>query len=168
MVWKTLSEMFKDSPKKLYVAKRLFAYGLRIDERGHILLRDVKVPYASFAKAIGVDRRTVKETVMKLLQNDLTRAFFNNIEPAGPFLIKVLRLLKYRCLAIEVFEDKPGIIAMVATALAKRGVNIVQVLAEDPNLVEKPKLYIIVAGEVPGDAISEILKNSNIKSITVQ
>lgn len=168
MVWKTLSEMFKDSPKKLYVAKQLFTYGLRIDEKGHILLRDVKIPYTSFAKAIGVDRRTVKETIIKLLQNDLTKRFFNNIEPAGPFLIKVLRLLKYRCLTIEVFEDKPGIIAMVATALAKRGVNIVQVLAEDPTLVERPKLYIIVAGDVPGDAISEILKDSNIKSITVQ
>jgi len=160
--------MFKDSPKKLYVAKQLFAYGLRIDEKGHILLRDIKIPYASFANAVGVDRRTVKETIMKLLQNECTKNFFINIEPAGPFLIKVSRILGYRCLAIEVFEDRPGIIAMVATALAKRGVNIVQILAEDPNLVERPKLYIIVTGEVPGDAISEILKDSNIKSITVQ
>lgn len=167
-MWKILAEMFKDSPKKLYVAKQLFAYGLRIDSKGRILLGNVKVPYASFASAIGVDRRTVKETVMKLLQNEQTKIFFTNIEPAGPFLIKVSRILGYRCLAIEVFEDRPGIIAMVATALAKRGVNIVQILAEDPNLVERPKLYIIVAGEVPGDAISEILKNSNIKSITVQ
>ncbi len=168
MVWELLSDMFKDSPKKLYVAKQIFAHGLRVDERGRILLRDIRVPYTSFARAIGVDRRTVKETIAKLLEDERTRAFFRNIEPAGPFLIRVSRMLGYRCLIVEVFRDKPGIIAMVSSALAKRGVNIVQVLAEDPNLVERPKLYMIVTGDVPGEAVSEILKDPNIKSVTIQ
>ncbi|RLE69693.1 MAG: hypothetical protein DRJ43_03610 [Thermoprotei archaeon] len=68
---------------------------------------------------------------------------------------------------IEVTRDKPGILAYVSTLLAERGINILQVVAEHPLLVENPKLYVIIEGEVPGDAIPLLLKHEVIKSVTV-
>ena len=167
-IWKYLEKKFHNSPKKLYVAKQIFAHGLRISENGTLLLGKIKIPYTSLATAIGVDRRTVKETVISLLNDRKTKDFFKNLENAGPFLREVARILGYRCLIIEVFQDKPGILARIASIIEKKNINIVQVVAEDPNLVKNPKLYIIIAcDKVPGEVISEILKDPNIKSLTI-
>jgi len=166
-LWSSLEKRFRRGSKKMLVAKTLFKYGLRINKVGEVFLGDIKIPYTAVSRALGVDRRTLKSTIEDILKERFLRDFFMNLEPAGPFLRRVSKILGYRCLAIEVYEDKPGILAMVSTALAKRGVNIVQVIAEDPNLVEEPKLYVIVAGEVPGDALNEIIRNENIKSLTI-
>ncbi|RLE80923.1 MAG: hypothetical protein DRJ51_04865 [Thermoprotei archaeon] len=166
-IWERLEEKFGRSSKKMLVAKTIFKYGLRIDDKGQIFLGDIKIPYTSIAKPLGVDRRTVKETVFEILGDNILKDFFKNLEPAGPFLRRVSRILNYRCIAVEVFEDRPGILAKVSGALAKRDVNVVQVIAEDPNLVENPKLYVIVKGEPPGEAISEILRDPNTKSVTI-
>ncbi|RLE92561.1 MAG: regulator, partial [Thermoprotei archaeon] len=44
---------------------------------------------------------------------------------------------------------------------------IVQVVAEDPNLIPNAKLYIIVEGDIPGNVIQKMLENPIIKRVTV-
>ncbi len=167
-IWDVIEEKFGRSSKKIAVIKTLMMYGFRIDGNGIIYCGKVKIPYVSVARACNVDRRTVKETIKDLLKNNILKEFFMNLEPAGAFLRKVAKILGYRCLVIRAVEDKPGILAMVSTALAKRNVNIVQVIAEDPNLFENPRLYIITSNEIPGEAISEILQNKDmIESLTI-
>ena len=165
-LWKTLEEKLGKDSKKMYVARTLFQYGLRIVNE-EIRLGDIKIPYTSLAKALGVDRRTVKETLKIISEDPFLRKFFEKLENAGPFLRSVSRLLGYRCLVVEVYEDKPGILARIASSLAKYNINIVQVIAEDPNLVENPKLYIIVSCNIPGETLNEILYNSNVKQVTI-
>jgi len=166
-LWDEINERFSRADKKKEVVKILFKYGLRITEKGEIYLGTVRIPYVSIAKAAGVDRRTVKETVNELLKSPFLKEFFSRLEPAGPFLRKVSRLLGYYCIMVEVSRDQPGILASVSGILARRGINIVQALAEDPNMVNDPKLYIITSSPVSSEALEEMLKNPIIKSITL-
>lgn len=165
-IWPEVERVLGSSEKRLKIAQTILLHGLRITEKG-VYCGDLKVTISSLAKVCGVDRRTVLETLRAIRGSKKLREIFENIEPAGPFLYKVARTLGYRCLIIQVHRDQPGILASVSTALAKRNVNIVQVVAEDPNIFPEAKLYVIVEGEVPGDAIQEILSNPVIKSISI-
>jgi len=45
--------------------------------------------------------------------------------------------------------------------------SIKQVIAEDPEIYEEPKLYIITDGQIQGDLIPKIKQISSVKSITI-
>ncbi|RLE66766.1 MAG: hypothetical protein DRJ38_00855 [Thermoprotei archaeon] len=169
-LWDLINLKFGRAEKKLRVIKAFLKYGFKLKrEKGKVFiyLDKVKISYSALANALGVDRRVVVETVKNLIEDEFLRNFFENLEPAGASLRGVSRLLGYRCLIVETYEDKPGILASVAAALAKRNINILQVIADDPNIIENPKLYVIVSGDVPGDVVNEILENKIIKNITI-
>ncbi|RLE76941.1 MAG: amino acid-binding protein [Thermoprotei archaeon] len=169
-LWDIINSKFGRAEKKMKVVKAFLKYGFKLKrekDRIFIYLDKVKISYSALANALGVDRRVVVETVKNLAEDEFLRNFFENLEPAGASLRGVSRLLGYRCIIVETYEDKPGILASVAVALAKRNINILQVIADDPNIIENPKLYIIVSGDVPGDVVNEILENKVIKNITI-
>ncbi len=153
--------------KKLEVLKVLLKYGLSVRDGVIYLGERIKVPYKSVALEAGVDRRTVFETTRLITNDEFLREFFSRLRPAGPSLVNVAKLLGYRCLVVETFEDKPGILAWVASALAEKGINILQVVAEDPTLYEEPKLYIVVSSSVPGEVIDKILQHPAIKRVSI-
>jgi len=163
---------FRNSEAQARVALFLLKHGLSVKVRGEreaprIYLGDVYVPYRSVAKACGVDWRTVRETVMRIAKHPKLREFFERLENAGPFFRGVTKLLGYRCIVVETVRDQPGILAYVAGLLAERGINILQVIAEHPLIVDNPKLYIIIQDEVPGDFVPLALRHPAIKSVTV-
>ncbi|RLF02599.1 MAG: hypothetical protein DRK00_09805, partial [Thermoprotei archaeon] len=132
-----------------------------------VFLGEIPVPYKSLAVACGVDWRTVKETLERISRNSFLREFFRRLENAGPFLRGVTRLLGYRCIVVETVRDQPGILAYVSGLLAEKGINILQVVAEHPLLVENPRLYVIIEGELPDGVIPRLLRHEVIKSVTV-
>jgi len=160
-------EAVKGHEKKLEVLKVLLKYGLSVRDGMIYIGERIKVPYKSVAQEAGVDRRTVLEAVRLILSDEFLREFFSGLRPAGPSLVNVAKLLGYRCLIIETHEDRPGILAWVASALAEKGINILQVVAEDPTLYEEPKLYVIVSSGVPGEVIDKILQHSAIKRVSI-
>mgnify|MGYP000509966497 CR=1 FL=1 len=169
-LWNVIQSKFGRAEKKLRVVKAFLKYGFKLKKEKNkisIYLDKVKISYSALANALEVDRRVVAETVKNIAEDNFLREFFEKLEPAGASLRGVSRLLGYRCLVVETYEDRPGILASVATALAKRNINILQVIADDPNIIENPKLYVIVSGEVPGDVVNEILQNKVIKNITI-
>lgn len=162
-----LRSTLSEGTKKSSVLRVMLKYGLRVDERGEVYCGGLRIPYSSIAREASVDRRTVKKVVEEILSDDDLRSFFSNLEPAGPFLRKVAKLAGYRCLVIETIEDRPGIVAHVSSALAKKNINIIQIVAEDPHIYQQQKLYIITEGEVPGEVINEILSSPIIRSVTI-
>lgn len=132
-----------------------------------IYLGDMPVPYRSVARACSVDWRTVRETARKIVENPRLKEFFEKLENAGPFFRGVTKLLGYRCIVVETYQDQPGILAYVSGLLAERSINILQVIAEHPLIVDNPRLYIIIQNEVPSDFVPRVLQHPAIKSVTV-
>jgi len=66
-------------------------------------------------------------------------------------------VLDLTVLTIEVTAaGESGIVAEVTGILADRGISIRQVLSEDPEFTDDPKLYVITDAELPGDLLVEI------------
>lgn len=162
-----IDEIFREKPGRREVAKLLIKMGISVKNR-ELYLGNVKIPYISIASALGVDRRVVVSTIDEILRDDELRFFFQNLLPAGPFLRDVARNMGYTCLTIVPHRDQPGILAAITSIIAKYNVNIVQVIAEDPRLYPVQKVYIVVEGDVPGGAISEIMKLDFIKSLQIE
>ena len=162
-----IDEIFRDKPAQKEVAKLLLKMGISVKGRD-LYLGNLKIPYKSVADALGIDRRVVIHTINEILKDDILRFFYQNLLPAGPFLRDVARDMGYTCLTIVPHRDQPGILAAITSIIAKYNVNIVQVIAEDPELYPTQKVYIVVEGELPGEAISEIMKLEFIKSLQIQ
>ena len=166
-MWSSIVKKFEGSPAKLRVARLLIEYGFRIGDDGRIYCGDVEIPDTKIAKVLGVDRRVVRETVKYIMSDEVLRKVFTKLKPAGALLRDVATLFNYGVLEIRAEPSAIGIIAGVTKALAKAGISIRQIHAEDPDLNPDPKLIIITEKPVPGDVIPEILKVPSVKSVTI-
>lgn len=165
--WERVGSVLGGKEKRLRVVKLLLRYGLSARGDGVYVGEKVKVSLKSIAEEAGVDRRTVLETLRAVSSDPVLREFFEKLRPAGPSLVSVARVLGYRCLVVEIYEDRPGILAWVSSALAERGINILQVVAEDPNIYEEPKMYVVVSQDIPEGVISKILQHPAIKRVSI-
>lgn len=56
-------------------------------------------------------------------------------------------------------------LARVISKIAERGINIVQVVAEDPKLNPDGKLTIVTEKPIPDDLVNEISKLKGVKKV---
>ena len=157
---------FRDKPAQKSVIEFLINYGLSVKD-GNIYLGEIKIPFSSIADVVGVDRRVVVSAVKSIEEDEYLKNFFGKLLPAGPFLRDVARDIGYTVLIVIPYRDQPGIIAGVSTILAKHSINIVQIIAEAPQLKEVQKMYIVVEGGVPGEVINEIKKLDFIDTLQI-
>lgn len=167
-MWEQLDSIFQRAEKSLGVVKLMLEHGLRLNSQGEIYCGRIKLSYTALARACGSDRRTVKQAISKILSNPKLAELFSNLEPAGAALKNVARLLNYKCIIVEPTQDRPGIIAEVTKLVALHGLNIIQLIAEDPKLHPNPKLYMILENPPPPELITGILAIPGIKSVSIQ
>jgi len=161
-----VEDLFKDSPSKLKVAKKLVLYGLSV-KNGKIYCNDIEIPYKSLARACDVDQRVVRSTIDSISSNKKVSNIFSKLE-SSVNLKDVSKEIGFGVLVISAYDPKePGIIASVSKIIADFKINIRQAIVEDPEFIEEPKLYIITEESLPGEIIPKIKNLKNIKSITI-
>ena len=166
-MWNKTKHFFEDSPSKLKVAKLIVETGLRIGNNGKIYCGEIEVPATKIAAAAGVDRRVIKETAEDILKAEDLRGIFMNLKPAGPLLRDVAKYLGYGVVEIKAKPETPGIIAEVTVLIAKEGISIRQILAEDAEIYPDPKLIIITDRPIPGELLPKLLKIPTVKQVTI-
>jgi predicted regulator of amino acid metabolism with ACT domain len=166
-LWREVTHFFEGSPSKLKVAKLIIENGLRIGEQGKIYCGEVEVPATKIASAVEVDRRVVKEMARAILTSDSLRQIFTNLKPAGPLLRDVARHLGYGVVEIRAKPAAPGIIAEATALIAKVGISIRQILAEDAEIYPDPKLIIITEKLIPGEMLSKFLNIPTVTQVTI-
>jgi predicted regulator of amino acid metabolism with ACT domain len=166
-LWKKTKHFFEDSPSKLKVAKLIVETGLRIGDKGKIYCGEIEVPATKIAIVAGVDRRVIKETAEAILKVEDLRGIFMNLKPAGPLLRDVAQYLGYGVVEIKAKPEAPGIIAEVTVLIAKEGISIRQILAEDAEIYPDPKLILITDRPIPGELLPKLLKIPTVKQVTI-
>jgi len=166
IMWGKIEHYFDEYPVRKQIAKTLLKYGLRVSEDMKVKAGDIEVPYTKIAKALDVDRRVVKETVMMILKVPELREIFINLEPTV-HMKYVGRHVGYGVIEIEPEPRAIGILAKIAQKIAERDINIVQVVAEDPELYPEATLTIITEKPIPGDLINELSKLEGVKRISI-
>jgi len=156
-MWRQISERLKDYPGRLRVARALVELGLSVRD-GRIFCGDIEQSELKIARAIGVDRRTVRETVEFVESDSVLQSVFKGLKPAGPFLPNVARFLGYRVIEIYADPHAVGIVTEASALISREGITIRQAVADDPDLTPEPKLTLVVEREPSGDAIQKMLK----------
>ncbi|MEM2999283.1 MAG: amino acid-binding protein [Candidatus Bathyarchaeia archaeon] len=166
-MWSTIKKYLEGYPERLKVARILVENGLSTKD-GRIYLNQIEIPPLRVARAAGVDRRTVNETLKVIRANRELKLIFEEIRPAGHSLKEIAKYLNLGVLEITPVDAKtPGILANSAMILAKAGLSIRQAIVDDPELSPEPKLTLIVEKKIPGELIPELLKVSGVAKVSI-
>lgn len=166
-MWNQIKHRFERYPSRMDVARKIIELGLRIDPDGKVYCDDVEINDVALARAIGVDRRTVRATAETILEDEKLRGIFQNLRPAGALLRDAAGELDFGVVEIEADARNPGILAAAARLIADKGISIRQAHAGDPELDETPRLTIITETPIPGGLLKDFLKIDGVKRVSI-
>jgi uncharacterized protein len=158
---------FETHPERLQVATFLLKNGLSV-KVDKIYVNKVEVPTLKVARAVGVDRRTVNETIRAMSMDKEIKNVFSKLESAGPSLRAVAKQIGLG--VVEITADNPnkvGVLANASRVLAEQGISIRQALVDDPELNPDRKPTLIGDRVIPGDVIPIILKIPRVAEVSV-
>ncbi len=159
--------LFEAHSERLQVATFLLQNGLSV-KGDKIYINEVEVPTLKVARAVGVDRRTVNETIRAMNMDKEIKNVFSKLESAGPSLRGVAKQIGLGVVEITANNpNKVGILANASRVLADHGISIRQALVDDPELKPDPKLTLIGDRAIPGEAIPLILKIPGVAKVSV-
>ena len=149
-------EKFEGSPSQQAVIRLFLERGFSVNEAGRVVSGGIEIPYTGIARELNVDRRVVDSTTDAILADPELKRIFTNISSV-PSLMDLAPVLDLTVMTIEVAAaDEAGIVAEVTGILAGHDVSIRQVLSDDPEFTDDPKLYVITDAELSGDLLVEI------------
>lgn len=166
-MWINVKKHFEGHPERLRVARVLIENGLSV--RGEkIYVNEIEIPPVRVARAAGVDRRTVKESLNAIRSNRELRPIFEGIRSAGLSLKEIAKHLELGVVEITPVDARtPGILANSAMILAKNGLSIRQAIVDDPELSPEPKLTLIAEKKIPGNLIPDLLNVKGVAKVSV-
>ena len=167
-MWNEIQKIFAKNPKKLEVARTILELGLCIGIDKKIYCGTIEIPYSKMASALEIDRRVVISTIEKIMEDTQLKKIFTQIRPAGPSFQEVAKLAAFEFGLVEISAEPKtvGIIAKITELIAKEGVSIRQILAQDPELYPDPKLIIITEKPIT-DITNKFLDITGIKSVSI-
>jgi predicted regulator of amino acid metabolism with ACT domain len=156
---------FEGSPGQQAVVRLLLARGFSVNEEGRVVSGGIEIPDTGIAREAGVDRRVVDATTTAIREDEELRRIFANITSV-PSLMDLAPVLGLTVLTVEVGDpDAAGIVADITGLLADVGLSLRQVLSDDPEFADEPKLYLITDEELPGDLLVSIRDLPYVRSI---
>ncbi|PSP86094.1 amino acid-binding protein [Halobacteriales archaeon QS_6_64_34] len=160
-----IMEKFADSPGQQSVIRLLLERGFSVNDEGRVVSGGIEIPNTGIAREVGVDRRVVNATTDAILDDDELRRIFRNIS-AVPSLLDLAPVLDLTAITISVrAADESGIVSQVTAAIAERGISLRQVLSEDPEFTDDPRLYVITDEALPGELINELREMPFVRTI---
>jgi len=166
-MWDLIIKRLEKYPQGLKVARVLVENGLCI-KNNKIFCNNLEISPTSVARAAGVDRRTVSNTIKTIQRDDELRTIFEGIRNAGHSLKEVAKHLGMSVVEITPVDARtPGILANSAVLLAARNISIRQAIVDDPELSPEPKLTLLTEKQIPGDLLQEFLKIKGVAKVTI-
>ncbi|ERH07418.1 MAG: putative regulator of amino acid metabolism, contains ACT domain protein [Halonotius sp. J07HN4] len=160
-----IMEKFEGSPSQQAVIRLLLERGFSVNESGRVVSGGIEIPFTEIAREIDVDRRVVDSTTDAIRADAELQRIFENIG-AIPSLRDLAPVLDLTVLTIEVAAaDESGIVAEITGQIAEAGISIRQVISEDPEFTDEPKLYVITDESIPGEVLVAIRELSFVRRI---
>ncbi len=151
-----IMEKFEGSPSQQAVIRLLLERGFSVNEAGRVVSGGIEIPYTGIAREIDVDRRVVDSTTDAIQKDPELQRIFANIS-AIPSLRDLAPVLNLTVMTVEVdAADESGIVATVTELIADHGISIRQIISEDPEFTDEPRLHIITDEEISGELLLSI------------
>jgi uncharacterized protein len=167
VMWPSVRREFQRQAARPEVVRKMIECGMRVSPDEKVYVGDVKVDFSSIARATGVDRRVVKQTVHQIRMSRQLYSLFSVTRPLGTSLVGVVSQLGYNALVIEADPAAPGVMAEVAAILSRHGAVIRQAVAEDPEMVPEAKMTLVIEGRLTGDIVEELSSLDVVRSLKI-
>ena len=159
---------FEDSPSQQRVIRLLLERGFSVNDEGRVVSGGIEIPNTGIAREIDVDRRVVDATTDAILADPELRRIFQNIS-AIPSLLDLAPVLDLAAITVSVREaEESGIVATVTGMIAEQDISIRQVITEDPEFTDQPRLYVVTDEPLPGALLTEITDLPFVHKIELQ
>jgi predicted regulator of amino acid metabolism with ACT domain len=163
-----IMEKFADSPGQQRVIRLLLERGFSVNDDGRVVSGGIEIPNTGIAREAGVDRRVVDATTDAILADEQLRRIFTNIS-SFPSLMNLAPVLDLTVLTVTVADESAsGIVADVTRRVADHGISIRQVISEDPEFAEDPRLYLILDDDLPGELLTAVRDLDYVRKIELQ
>jgi predicted regulator of amino acid metabolism with ACT domain len=167
-MFEEIMQQFEGSPSQQAVIRLLLERGFSVNEEGNVVSGGIEIPDTRIARELDIDRRVVDSTTDAILADDDLRRIFTNIS-AIPSLMDLAPVLDLTVLTVAVADaGEEGIIADVSRLLAERDIAIRQLISEDPEFTDEPRLHVITDDPVPGELLTEIRSLPYVRTIELQ
>jgi hypothetical protein len=166
-VWLNIRQQFERQIVRPAVVRAMIECGMRVSEDEKLYVGNVEQDYSAVARAVGVDRRVVRQTVQQIRRNEYLYSIFSRTKPFGTSLVDVVSALGYTAVIIEADPRTPGIMAAVAEILSRHGTVVRQALADDPEMVPDARLTLVVEGQLTGETIVELNRLKPVRSLKI-
>lgn len=161
-------EKFEGSPSQQTVIRLLLERGFSVNDEGRVVSGGIEIPNTGIARELGVDRRVVDSTTDAILEDNELRRIFQNISQV-PSLMDLGPVLDLTVLTVAVRDaEERGIVADVSALLAEYDITIRQVITEDPEFTDEPRLHVISDEELPGELINDLTNLPYVRSVEIQ
>ena len=167
IVWPRIKSEFERQTVRPAVVRKMIECGMRVSNEMKIYVGDVEVDYLAVARAVGVDRRVVKQTAEQIRKSPYLYSIFSKTQPLGTSLVDLVSHLGYTAIVVEADPKSPGVMAEVAEILSRHGMVVRQAVAEDPEMVPDAKMTLVVAGQLTGQAMEELNGLKVVSSIKI-
>uniref|UniRef100_A0A7C3YE46 ACT domain-containing protein n=1 Tax=Geoglobus ahangari TaxID=113653 RepID=A0A7C3YE46_9EURY len=164
-MWSKIKEKFEKYPSQIVVAKEFLKLGIAV-RNGKAYCGEIELVPTKIAEAIGVDRKVVMMAIQNIESDEELRKVFSSLRPVA-YIADVARILGFGVLEVYAESQKPGIIAGITNILAREGISIRYMLAEDPDLSVESKLTMVTETKIPGKLVDEFLKVDGVIKIVI-
>ncbi len=164
-MWRKIVEKFEKYPSQIAVAREFLRLGIAI-KNGKAFCGNIELVPTKIAEAVGVDRKVVLAAIQNIEGDEELRRVFSSLKPVAN-IAEVARILGFGVLEVYAESRKVGIVAGVANILAREGISIRYILAEDPDLSVESKLTIVTETKIPGRLVDDILKVDGVDKVVI-
>ena len=164
-MWKKIAEKFEKYPSQIVVAKEFLRLGISV-KNGKAYCGNIELVPTKIADALGVDRKVVVSAIQNIESDEELSNVFSALNPVAN-ITEVARILGFGVLEVYAESQKVGIVAGITSILAREGISIRYVLAEDPELSVESKLTIVTDGKIPGKLVEEFLCVDGVYKIVI-
>ena len=166
-MWPRIRAEFERQVVRPVVVRKMIECGMRVSDDLKLYVGNVEVDYLAVSRAVGVDRRVVKQTAEQIRKSPYLYSIFSSTKPLGTSLVDLVSLLGYTAVVVEADPKSPGVMAEVAEILSRHGMVVRQAVAEDPEMVPDAKMTLVVEGQLTGQAMEELNGLKVVKSIKI-
>lgn len=148
--YEAIVESFDGKPCQQTVIELLLDRGFSINDDGRIISDGIEINHSSIAREAGVDRGVVESVVASIDEDEQLSLIFKHMGQM-PCMVDLATVFDFTVLTIEVEDpEQAGIIRRVSTEFDRCGVSVRQLVCDDPDFTESPRLDIVTGDRVPG------------------
>lgn len=165
-MWDRIGRYFTRFPAQGRVAQLMFLHGLTVKEHA-VFCGDMEISDTSIAKAANTDRRTVLAAIDTIRQEEELRNIFTRLIATCSFK-DVAPYMGWGVIEI-IPEDVSavGILSETTRMIADAGISVRQTIADDPDMHENPRAFIITERPVPGALVPRIRDINGVKGVVI-